>query len=39
VALDELPTGAGQLTTVTAMGDALLDRLTRSGLHFDVLSG
>jgi short subunit dehydrogenase-like uncharacterized protein len=39
VALDELPAGAGQLTTVTAMGDALLTRLQRAGITFEVLSG
>ncbi|MGQ5262403.1 saccharopine dehydrogenase family protein [Micromonospora sp. ZYX-F-536] len=37
LALDELPTTAGQLTPVAAMGDALLDRLVRAGLTFRVL--
>jgi saccharopine dehydrogenase (NAD+, L-glutamate forming) len=36
---DELPPGAGQLTPVTAMGDALLCRLSRAGMKFEVLSG
>jgi saccharopine dehydrogenase (NAD+, L-glutamate forming) len=39
VAQDELPAGAGQLTTVTAMADPLLARLTRAGIRFEVLSG
>ncbi len=33
-----LPHTAGQVTTVAAMGDALLDRLQRAGLRFEVLS-
>ncbi|MCI4062034.1 saccharopine dehydrogenase NADP-binding domain-containing protein [Micromonospora sp. R77] len=37
LALDDLPPTAGQVTPVTAMGDALLDRLTRAGLTFRVL--
>jgi saccharopine dehydrogenase (NAD+, L-glutamate forming) len=37
LAFDDLPPTAGQVTTVTAMGDALLDRLTRAGLTFRVL--
>ncbi|MDG4805548.1 saccharopine dehydrogenase NADP-binding domain-containing protein [Micromonospora sp. WMMD1120] len=37
LALDDLPPTAGQLTPVAAMGDALLDRLTRAGLTFRVL--
>ncbi|MGC4864016.1 saccharopine dehydrogenase family protein [Micromonospora sp. DT53] len=37
LALDELPTTAGQLTPVAAMGDALFDRLVRAGLTFRVL--
>ncbi|MFI5484806.1 saccharopine dehydrogenase family protein [Micromonospora echinaurantiaca] len=37
LALDDLPPAAGQLTPVAAMGDALLDRLTRAGLTFRVL--
>ncbi|MFC4022144.1 saccharopine dehydrogenase family protein [Micromonospora sp. GCM10011542] len=37
LALDELPPTSGQVTPVTAMGDALLDRLTRAGLTFRVL--
>lgn len=38
LAYDELPTTAGQLTTVTAMGDALLTRLQAAGMVFEVLS-
>ncbi|WP_428964220.1 saccharopine dehydrogenase family protein [Micromonospora fluostatini] len=37
LALDDLPATAGQVTPVTAMGDALLHRLTRAGLTFQVL--
>ncbi|MEU1887027.1 saccharopine dehydrogenase NADP-binding domain-containing protein [Micromonospora sp. WMMD987] len=37
LAYDDLPTTAGQLTPVTAMGDALLDRLVRAGMTFRVL--
>ncbi|SCE98297.1 saccharopine dehydrogenase family protein [Micromonospora chokoriensis] len=37
LALDDLPPTAGQVTPVTAMGDALLDRLVRAGLTFRVL--
>ncbi|WP_405105619.1 saccharopine dehydrogenase NADP-binding domain-containing protein [Micromonospora sp. NBC_01405] len=38
LALDEgLPVTSGQVTPVTAMGDALLDRLTRAGMTFRVL--
>ncbi|WP_432148680.1 saccharopine dehydrogenase family protein [Streptomyces sp. bgisy029] len=36
LALDELPETSGQVTTATAMGDALLDRLTAAGLRFRV---
>ncbi|MFG2064704.1 saccharopine dehydrogenase family protein [Micromonospora sp. NPDC048871] len=38
LALDDLPPTAGQVTPVTAMGDALLHRLTAAGLTFEVLS-
>ncbi|MFE9919219.1 saccharopine dehydrogenase family protein [Micromonospora sp. NPDC005553] len=38
LAFDELPSTAGQLTPVAAMGDALLDRLVRAGLTFRVLN-
>lgn len=38
LAFDELPTLAGQLTTAQAMGDALLKRVERGGLVFEVLS-
>ncbi|TCB96483.1 saccharopine dehydrogenase [Micromonospora zingiberis] len=37
LALDDLPATAGQVTPVTAMGDALLHRLTAAGLTFRVL--
>ncbi|MBL6275920.1 saccharopine dehydrogenase NADP-binding domain-containing protein [Micromonospora fiedleri] len=37
LALDDLPPTAGQVTPVTAMGDALLHRLTTAGLTFGVL--
>ncbi|MEU6023589.1 saccharopine dehydrogenase NADP-binding domain-containing protein [Micromonospora sp. NPDC047134] len=37
LALDDLPPTAGQVTPVTAMGDALLHRLTAAGLTFEVL--
>ncbi|MFF3869026.1 saccharopine dehydrogenase family protein [Micromonospora sp. NPDC001898] len=38
LALDKgLPATSGQVTPVTAMGDALLDRLTRAGMTFRVL--
>jgi short subunit dehydrogenase-like uncharacterized protein len=37
LALDDLPATAGQVTTAEAMGDALLERLQRSGLAFRVL--
>ncbi|KAA0916503.1 trans-acting enoyl reductase family protein [Dietzia sp. ANT_WB102] len=38
LAFDDLPARSGQLTTAEAMGDALLDRLERGGLTFEVLS-
>jgi short subunit dehydrogenase-like uncharacterized protein len=34
---DELPAVAGQVTPVTAMGDALTDRLRKAGINFTVL--
>ncbi|GAA2216852.1 saccharopine dehydrogenase family protein [Micromonospora olivasterospora] len=37
LALDDLPPTSGQVTPVTAMGDALLARLTAAGLTFRVL--
>jgi short subunit dehydrogenase-like uncharacterized protein len=37
LALDDLPQRAGQLTTAVAMGDALLTRLQRAGIAFEVL--
>jgi short subunit dehydrogenase-like uncharacterized protein len=39
LAFDELPERAGQLTPAVAMGDALLDRLRRAGITFEVLAG
>lgn len=36
LALDNLPPTTGQVTPVTAMGDALLDRLQRAGITFRV---
>jgi saccharopine dehydrogenase (NAD+, L-glutamate forming) len=37
LARDELPESAGQVTTATAMGDALTARLERAGISFSVL--
>jgi len=37
LAFDELPKTAGQVTTTAAMGDALLDRLQKADLTFEVL--
>jgi short subunit dehydrogenase-like uncharacterized protein len=37
LAFDELPETAGQVTTAAAMGDALLARLQRAGIGFEVL--
>ncbi|MEV0807096.1 saccharopine dehydrogenase NADP-binding domain-containing protein [Micromonospora sp. NPDC050200] len=37
LACDDLPATAGQVTPVTAMGDALLNRLVRAGMTFRVL--
>ncbi|QRP48107.1 trans-acting enoyl reductase family protein [Amycolatopsis sp. FDAARGOS 1241] len=34
LAFDDLPPTAGQVTTATAMGDALIERLTRAGMAF-----
>ncbi|MEU6753700.1 saccharopine dehydrogenase, partial [Spirillospora sp. NPDC046719] len=38
LAHDDLPKTAGQVTTATAMGDALIARLTAAGIAFRVLS-
>jgi short subunit dehydrogenase-like uncharacterized protein len=38
LAFDELPATSGQLTTATAMGGALIERLTRAGITFRTLS-
>jgi saccharopine dehydrogenase (NAD+, L-glutamate forming) len=37
LALDDLPETSGSVTTATAMGDALRERLTRNGIAFRVL--
>jgi short subunit dehydrogenase-like uncharacterized protein len=37
LAQDELPPSAGQVTTAVAMGDALMERLRRAGIGFEVL--
>ncbi|MGC4895332.1 saccharopine dehydrogenase family protein [Micromonospora sp. DT31] len=39
LAFDDLPETAGQVTPVTAMGDALLERLVRAGMTFRTLPG
>jgi short subunit dehydrogenase-like uncharacterized protein len=38
LAFDDLPKTAGQLSPAAAMGDALLERLRRAGIGFEVLS-
>jgi short subunit dehydrogenase-like uncharacterized protein len=38
LAFDELPATAGQVTTAAAMGDALLARLQKAGISFEVLN-
>lgn len=38
LAFDDLPALSGQVTTAQAMGDALLERIERGGLTFEVLS-
>ncbi len=37
LAFDDLPATAGQVTTAAAMGDALIDRLQKAGIGFDVI--
>ena len=37
LAFDDLPASAGQVTTATAMGGALIDRLRKAGLRFEVI--
>jgi short subunit dehydrogenase-like uncharacterized protein len=37
LAFDDVPPTAGQVTTAAAMGDALLGRLQRAGIRFEVL--
>jgi len=39
LAHDDLPATAGQVTTAVAMGDALIERLTRAGIRFEVIDG
>ena len=39
LAFDELPETAGQVTTAQAMGQTLIDRLTRAGIGFATVSG
>jgi saccharopine dehydrogenase (NAD+, L-glutamate forming) len=38
LAFDDLPVTAGQVTPAAAMGDALIDRLTKAGIEFRVIS-
>lgn len=38
LAFDDVPDTSGQVTTATAMGDALIARLRDSGMRFEVLS-
>ncbi len=38
LALDELPETSGQVTTAVAMGDALIERLSRAGIGFRVVA-
>jgi short subunit dehydrogenase-like uncharacterized protein len=37
LAFDDLPPTSGQVTTVAAMGDALLARLQRAGIRFEIV--
>jgi short subunit dehydrogenase-like uncharacterized protein len=37
LAFDDLPGTSGQVTTAVAMGDALIERLNKAGMSFDVL--
>jgi short subunit dehydrogenase-like uncharacterized protein len=37
LAFEDLPATAGQVTTATAVGDALLERLAKAGITFEVL--
>lgn len=37
LALDELPTTSGQVTTANAMGGALVERLRKAGIGFEVM--
>ncbi len=37
LAFDDLPETSGQVTTAVAMGDPLIERLTKAGMGFDVI--
>jgi short subunit dehydrogenase-like uncharacterized protein len=37
LAFDELPETAGQVTTAEAMGEALIERLRKAGIGFEIL--
>jgi short subunit dehydrogenase-like uncharacterized protein len=37
LAFDQLPTTSGQVTTAAAMGEALIDRLRKAGIGFEVV--
>jgi short subunit dehydrogenase-like uncharacterized protein len=37
LAFDDLPAASGQLTTAVAMGDALVERLQKAGIRFQVI--
>ncbi len=39
LAFDELPETAGQVTTATAMGEALETRLRAAGIEFRLIEG
>ena len=39
LAHDQLPERSGQLTPAVAMGQALIDRLQRAGIGFEVVEG
>lgn len=38
LAFDDLPDTSGQVTTAAAMGDPLIDRLTKAGMGFEVIA-
>ena len=37
LAFDDLPDTSGQVTTAVAMGDALIERLAKAGMGFEVV--